>query len=157
MPRLVPRQSEESPSFCDTCPPKSVGSLRSHFGCLTVFDLNESTGARRTTERAAGDRRTPQDYQRWPGRAVGNQPCEQKYREAADPVPPRGATSPRPPGALLCPAAACPRNGRAGTSRRKRPPLAAGSRDHARLRKERIVASSPWRKMQFTQNSGRVK
>src|SRR3981189_2674655 len=43
-PRLVPRQSEESPSFCDTCPPKAVRSLAIRFGCLTVFDLNEGTG-----------------------------------------------------------------------------------------------------------------
>src|SRR5258708_1356225 len=42
--RPVPRQSEESRSFCGTCPPKSVRSWRLLFGCLTVFDLNEGTG-----------------------------------------------------------------------------------------------------------------
>src|SRR5216683_4724427 len=115
-PRPVPRQSEESPSFCDTCPPKSVRSLAFQIGCLTVFDLNEGTGemaqkniaidprilsgilplgsteSRESTERAAGECLNLRGYRRWPARGGGNPPCAQKYLEAADRVPPRGAT-----------------------------------------------------------------
>src|SRR5258708_32408523 len=100
-PRPVPRQSEESRSFCGTCPPKSVRSWRLLFGCLTVFDLNEGTGRmapgnRRyshenlardsadrqerkvvTIERAAVEYPSPPGCRRWRGRAGGSPPCAQ--------------------------------------------------------------------------------
>src|SRR5437016_12452782 len=117
---------------------------------LTRAKASRAEKLERVTERAEAGRRIRRARRRWRARGAGNPPCAQKRPSIADRARLRGAIWRGRRSAPRYRAAAGRLNGRARTSRRKRRPPAADTRDPAAYRRARIAAASPSRKMQFT-------